>query len=141
MTKQELIDVLKTKFTEVLEANIRDSGIEGDLRHWAVPVIDVVGDVIIRQWVHFYENEATLVAYWQDKEPKPSVVPEVSFAQKVQSFIAEKVGDGTIKFAFVEQSSPQTKKALITAITPTGAEKKAIITETENGDFSIEILA
>ena len=142
MTKQNLIDALKTKFNLVgIEKQIGQE-IAGvlTLTHWAIPVLDQVGNSLIRQWVHFYTDQNNN-AFWEDREPKPiPPIPVESFIVKVTNFLQAKMTDGTIKYAFIDNISEFFKRAQISVVTPTNVQKKAIISMDTNNNFTIEII-
>ncbi len=137
MTKTQLIDKLKEKFSIVLQEE--EGAMEGNIKHWQIPVIDKVGDVMQRQWVHFYTQGTE--AYWQNSEPKPEVVaPSLGLAERVNSFIITKISDGTIKFASIKEINEKAKKVLVETIKQDKTKVQAIISEDAMGDFSIELL-
>ena len=138
-SKDELIDSLKTKFFKVDDSNIRQGKTEAGITVWGVSVFDEVDGVIKKYNLTFYTDENGN-AYWGDREPKvtpPTRTP--SFTERVNDFIAEKIAAGTIKFGYVEETLEPAKKALVSAIMPDNSEKKAIVTEAEDG-FEIEIV-
>jgi len=138
-SKDELVDSLKTKFFRVDDSNIRQGKTEAGITAWGISVFDEVDGVIKKYNLMFYTDENGN-AYWGDREPKPTQpTHEPSFVERVNNFIAEKIADGTIKFGYIEEVLEQAKKALVSAIMPDNSEKRAIVTEADDG-FEIEIV-
>ena len=80
-------------------------------------------------------------AFWGNLEPNPTKPePVPTYTDRVNTFIASKITDGTIRFAYIEQISDNTQKALVTAIMSDKTEKKAIISEAADGTFSLDQL-
>lgn len=70
----------------------------------------------------------------------PSTPPKPTFVNRVETYIKKKVGDNTIKFGFVVQSSELTKKALCNVIMPDKTDKTILVSESAEGIFSFEVL-
>ena len=136
MNKEQLLDKLREKFSSVL--TVEEGATEGDVKHWQVPVVDIVDDTMKRQWVHFYTQGTD--AYWQGGEPKAEVVVSPNFIDRVEAFVVSKIEEGVIKFGYVKETNERAKKALVTAITSDNTEVQAIVSEEEVGNFSIELL-
>ena len=140
MNKDGLIAKLTTKFYAVDEVGIHQGNTEAGITVWGIGVFNKVGDVVTKKNLTFYtmgdEN-----AFWGIVEPNPSA-PEsvVTFIDRVNTFIASKIEDLTIKFGYIEQISELTQKALISAITDNGIIKNAIVTEDIEGNFNIDVL-
>jgi hypothetical protein len=139
MTKTQLINKLKDKFTTVLEDSIKQTGEEEGIKHWAIPVIDIVNDAMLRQWVHFY-TDADDKAFWQDREPKSDITPVRSFTQRAQEFIDKKIGDNTVKFGVIKELNEAQKKATVTALMPDKTTKTVLLTETAEDNFDLEVI-
>jgi len=142
MTKKQLVDKIKSRFTIVgpeKQGAIMELGKE-TITHWTIPTFDIVNDVLVEKWIPFYTDEEGN-AYWQVREPKPTpVTPEPPFAVRVNSFIESKIEDNTIKFGYVDQYQEGIKKALVKAIDNSGSERQAVVSEDIEGNFSINIL-
>ncbi|MCK4518414.1 hypothetical protein KAT92_06560 [Candidatus Babeliales bacterium] len=139
MNKQELIEALKTKFYAVDEAGIHEGKTEAEITVWGIGVFDKVGDVVAKKNLMFYTKGTD--AFWGVSEPNPPAPePVITFTNRVNTFIASKITDGTIRFAYIEQISDNTQKALVAAIMSDKTEKKAIISEAADGTFSLEQL-
>ena len=139
MNKQELIDALNTKFFAVDEAGIHEGKTEAGITVWGIGVFDKTGDVVAKKNLMFYTKGTD--AFWGVSEPNPTIpTPDPTFANRVNIYIASKITDGTIKFAYIEQISDNTQKALVTAIMSDKTEKKAIISEAVDGTFTLEQL-
>jgi hypothetical protein len=139
MTKTELINKLKDKFSLVLEDSIRQTGEEAGIKHWAIPVIDIADDVMLRQWVHFYTDKDDN-AFWQDREPKLEVVPVRTFNDRVQDFINKKIADGTVKFGVMRDVNESEKRATVTAIMADKTTKTVLLVETTEDNFNLEVI-
>ena len=139
MNKQELIEALKTKFYAVDEAGIHEGKTEAGITVWGIGVFDKVGDVIAKKNLMFYTKGTD--AFWGVSEPNPTIpTPNPTFTDRVNGYIASKITDGTIRFAYIEQVSDGIQKALVTAIMSDKTEKEAIISEAADGTFSLEQL-
>jgi hypothetical protein len=139
MNKQELIDALKLKFYAVDEAGINEGKTEVGITVWGIGVFDKTGDVVAKKNLMFYTKGTD--AFWGVAEPNPTIpTPVPIFTDRVNTFIASKITDGTIRFAYIEQVSDNTQKALVTAIMSDNTEKKAIISEAVDGTFSLDQL-
>ena len=140
MTKQQLIDSLKSKFTSIGEEKQTGTEKIGDktLTHFAIPVFDKVADTLARRWVNFYVDSDGL-ATWQDSEPKPTP-SGTSFVLRVQTFVNSKITDGTIKFGSVREINEQLKKATVSAIMADKTTKTVILTETTENNFNLETI-
>ena len=68
------------------------------------------------------------------------IIPEQTFASKVEAYIKTKIDDSTIKFGFIIQSSGLTKKAICNVIMPDNTDKSILVSESPEGVFSFEIL-
>ena len=140
MTITDLMDSLATKYSMV--GIYQETGRENiggkTIIHYSVPVMDIFGDIIIRQWIHFYYDGTN--AFWQDKEPK-FIPPHVdSFIDRVNNFISSKITDGTIKFGYILQLNETTGKALVSVIKIDKTTTTGIVTETSPDVFTIEII-
>ena len=71
MTKQQLLDTITNSGWNII--NNRQTGVEGNLEHWAVSIYKKDGDVILRQWIHYYIENGK--AYWQDRNPFKTEAP------------------------------------------------------------------
>ena len=137
MTKTQLLDNLKEKFSVVLTEE--EGALEGDIKHWQVPVIDIVDNSMSRQWIHFYTQGTE--AYWQGAEPKKTpVAPTPNFNERVNGFIVSKIEDEVIKFGYVAETNEIAKRALVEVIKHDGSKAQAIIVEDTSGSFNIELL-
>ena len=140
MNKQELIDALKLKFYAVDEAGIHEGKTEAGITVWGIGVFDKVGDIIAKKNLMFYTKGTD--AFWGVSEPNPTIpTPEPTFTDRVNTFIASKITDETIKFGYIEHIEGITRKAHGTAIMAIdNSEKNIIASEAEIGVFSIEVL-
>lgn len=139
MNKDELIEALNTKFYAVDEAGIHEGKTEAGITVWGIGVFDLVNGVVAKKNLTFYTKDNK--AYWGNSEPNPTIpIPDPTFTNRVSIYIASKITDGTIRFAYIEQISDDTQKALVTAIMIDKTEKKAIISEAIDGTFSLEQL-
>lgn len=140
MNKQELIDALKARFHTVDVAGLHQGDTIAGITVWQIRVFDNVNGVMKRPTLTFY-TKGDADAFWGNSEPNPTVpTPPPTFTDRVNTFIASKITDSTIKFAYIEQISDNTQKALVTAIMSDKTEKKAIISEAADGTFSLEQL-
>ena len=139
MTKQQLLDSLKAKFTLVGEEKQTGQEILGDktITHLAIPVADLVDGVLVRRWVNYYADEDNN-AYWQDGEPKKEITPVVTFQQRLQNFINAKITDNTVKFAIIKETNESTKSAKCEAVMPDKTTKTLIVKEGAENVFTIE---
>lgn len=139
MNKAELIAELKTKFYEVDEAGIHEGNTEAGITVWGIGVFEKIGDVVRKLNLTFYTKGEG--AFWGVSEPNPTpIIPEPTFTDRVNVFIASKIVDGTIKFGYIEQVSDLTKKAMATAVMPDNTERNVLASENAEGVFSIEVL-
>lgn len=139
MNKQELIEALNTKFYAVDEVGIHEGKTEAGITVWGIGVFEKTGDVITKKNLMFYTKDTD--AFWGVSEPNPTIpTPKPTFTDRVNVYIASKITDNTIKFAYIEQISDNTQKALVTAIMYDKTEKKAIISEDADGTFSLDQL-
>jgi hypothetical protein len=137
MTKKQLIDSLKSKFSFVGEEKQTGEEMFGDKKiiHISIPVIDVVNNSLERRWVSFYVEGDN--AYWQNTEPKKE--EPINFQTRLQSFIDSKITDGTIRFGIIKESNEANKVAKCEAIMPDKTTKIVLVKEVNN-KFSIETL-
>ena len=139
MNKDELIAELATKYHKVDEVGIHEGNTEAGITVWGIGVFELIGDVLRKLNLTFYtEGE---FAYWGVSEPNPDVpVPDPSFTDRTNAFIASKIADNTIKFGYIMEISELTQKAMVAAVMPDNSDKNAIVSEDENGVFTIEVL-
>lgn len=139
MNQAELITELRSKFYEVDEAGMYEGATEAGITVWAIGVFEKIGDVVRKLNLTFYTKGED--AFWGVSEPNPTpITPDPTFADRTNTFLASKIADGTVKFAYIEQTSEITKKALCSGIMPTDADKTIIASEDEEGVFSIEVI-
>lgn len=139
MNKQELIDELKARFHAVDEAGIHEGNTEAGITVWGIGVFEKIGDIMQKRNLTFYTMGD--YAFWGVSEPNPDIpIPEPTFTDRVNAFIATKIADDTIKFGYIEQVSELTQKAMATAIMSDNIEKKVLVSESIEGVFSIEVL-
>ena len=140
MNKDELIAELNTRFFAVDEAGLYEGDTIAGITVWQIRVFDNVNGVMKRPTLTFY-TKGDVDAFWGNSEPNPPAPTLViTFTDRTNTFIASKITDGTIKFAYIEQISDNTQKALVTAIMSDKTEKQAIISEDTQGTFSLEQL-
>lgn len=141
MTKQQLIDKLKVKFS--LMGEEKQTGQESlggkVVTHLAIPVADLVDGTLTRQWVHYYVDEDDN-AYWQDGEPKKPITPVITFRDRLQTFINDKITDNTVKFAVIKELNETTKIAKCETIMPDKTTKTLMVKESTENNFTIEVL-
>lgn len=111
MTQAELLTILGQKFTRVLTPIKGDR--EEDVVHWRVAVMDMVGDVLHREWIHFYVDDNDN-AYWQGREPK--IPKTTNFGMRVAVFVAGLIADGTIEAGEVRTANALSKTSIVDAI-------------------------
>ena len=145
MNKQELIAALKTKFFAVAEEDMDENGKTlAGIKVWGISVFDLANGVITKRNLTFYTKGvgADEEAFWGNSEPNPTApVPEPTFTDRTNTFIASKIEDDTVMFAYIMEISELTKKALVSAIVlPDKTEKNAIVSEDAQGTFTIEVL-
>lgn len=139
MNKDELIVELGTRFHAVDEDGLHQGKTEAGITVWSIGVFEKTGDVVKKLNLTFYTDVEN--AYWGVSEPNPDIpIPDPTFADRTNAFIASKIADSTINFGHIMEISELTKKALIAAILPDKSEKNAIVSENENGGFTIEVL-
>ena len=139
MNKLELIAELGTKYHKVDEAGLYEGKTEAGITVWGIGVFEKIGDVIRKLNLTFYTEDEN--AYWGVSEPNPDVpVPDLTFADRINAFIASKITDGTVKFGYITEISELTQKAMVAAVMPDDSEKGAIVSEDESGEFTIEVL-
>ena len=139
MNKNELIAELGTKYHKVDEAGIHEGNTEAGITVWGIGVFEKIGDVVKKLNLTFYTEGEN--AYWGVSEPNPDIpVPDPTFAARTNAFIASKITDGTVKFGYIMEISELTQKAMVAAVMPDNSDKNAIVSEDENGVFTIEVL-
>jgi hypothetical protein len=134
MKKQELLAALGSKFhrveTPALEADY------GELRYYLVKVYHLVDDGLRDVNIPFYVEKEGLpeeAAYWSPSEPLPTRPTE--FREEVQAYIAQKISDGTIEGAYIEQIDQANETAVGTAIMSDLTEKRLFLDKDGNGDL------
>ncbi|MCK5396739.1 MAG: hypothetical protein KAJ33_00640 [Thermoplasmata archaeon] len=139
MNKDELIAELGTKFHAVDEAGLDEGKTEAGITVWTIGVFEKIGDVVRKLNLTFYtEGE---FAYWGVFEPNPDVpIPDPTFTDRTNAFLASKIEDDTIKFGHIVEISKLTQKAKVAAVMPDKSEKNAIVSEDGSGVFTIEVL-
>ncbi len=139
MNQQELIAALRAKFYEVDEDGIHEGNTEAGITVWGIGVFEKIGDVVRKLNLTFYTKGED--AFWGVSEPNPTpIIPDPTFTDRANTFIASKITDDTIKFGYVDQVSDLTKKVLGTAVMPDNSEKKVLASEDGAGVFTIEVL-
>ena len=139
MNKNKLIAELKTKYHKVDEAGIHEGNTEAGITVWGIGVFEKIGDVVKKLNLTFYTEGDN--AFWGVSEPNPDIpIPDPTFTDRTNAFIASKIADGTIKFGYIMEIAELTKKALGVAVLPDKSEKNAIVSENEQGIFTIEVL-
>jgi len=138
MNTTELITKLKERFYEVNDADLHEGKTEAGITVWGIGVFDLVGDTLSKKNLTFYTKDNN--AFWGNSEPNPSIpVREPTFTDRVNTYLASQISNGSIKFGHIDQVSELTQKALITAVI--GVEdKQVIISENPAGKFSIQVL-
>lgn len=140
MKKADLVQSLNAKFIKV--GDPESIGISEGLTRYLVGVWRETDDnALNRTNIAFYvENEGLQneVAYFEQSNPV-KVSPEVPtpFADKVNALINQKITDGTIKGAVIENINEQTKTAYVKALVGT-VERFAFVTDSNN-DGVLEI--
>jgi len=138
MNMEELIAELGTRFHAVDEAGLHEGNTEAGITVWGIGVFEKTGDVIKKLNLTFYTEGEN--AFWGVSEPNTDIpVPDPTFTDRANTFLASKITDGTIKFAYINEISDLTSKALVSAVAMDNTDKMAIVTETE-GVFSLEVL-
>ena len=139
MNTDELIAELGTKYHKVDEAGLHQGNTEAGITVWGIGVFEKIGDVVKKLNLTFYTEGEN--AYWGVSEPNPDVpVPDPSFADRTNTFIASKITDDTIKFGYIMEISGLTQKAMVAAVMPDNSNKNAIVSEDGSGVFTIEVL-
>ena len=139
MNKDELIAELGTKFHAVDEAGLHEGNTEAGITVWGIGVFEKIGDVVKKLNLTFYTDVEN--AYWGVSEPNPDIpIPDPTFADRTNAFIASKIADSTIRFGYIMEISELTQKAMVAAVMPDKSEKNAIVSEDESGGFTIEVL-
>ena len=139
MNRSELIEKLKTKYHKVNEAEIHEGKTEAGITVWGIGVFEKIGDVVKKLNLTFYtEGDG---AYWGVSEPNPNTpIPDPTFTDRTNAFIASKITDSTIRFGYIMEISELTQKAMVAAVMPDNSDKSAIVSEDESGVFTIEVL-
>lgn len=143
MNKNELIIALKSKFFKVDDTNLREGKTEEGITVWGISVFDKNGDVITKQNLTFYTigKEDTSDAFWGVSEPKPNpIIPEPNFRDRIDTYIKSKIDDNSIQFGYVMEVSELTQRALGIAIMSDKSEKKILLLEDIEGNFTLIIL-
>ena len=139
MNTPELIEALNTKFYAVDEAGIHEGKTEAGITVWGIGVFDKVGDVIAKKNLMFYTKGTD--AFWGVSEPNPTIpIPNPTFTDRVNIFIASKITDDTIKFGYILQISELTKRASVMARMPDNSEKEVLMSEGAQGKFTLDQL-
>lgn len=139
MNQENLISKLKERFYAVDEAGIHEGDTIGGITVWQIRVFEVIDDVMKRLTLTFYTKDED--AFWGNSEPKPDIpVPDPTFTDRTNAFIATKITDDTIKFGYIVELSEITQKAMISAVMPDNSTKNVIVSEDEEGTFTIEVL-
>ncbi|MCK5225160.1 MAG: hypothetical protein KAQ89_00425 [Planctomycetes bacterium] len=139
MNKDELIAELATKYHKVDEAGIHEGNTEAGITVWGVGVFEKIGDVVKKLNLTFYTEGD--FAYWGVSEPNPDIpVPDPTFTDRTNAFIASKIEDSTIKFGYIMEISELTQKAMVAAVMPDNSDRNAIVSEDAEGVFTIEVL-
>lgn len=139
MNKPELIEKLKTKYHKVNEAEVHKGKTEAGITVWGIGVFEKIGDVVKKLNLTFYTEGEN--AYWGVSEPNSDVpVPNPTFTDRANTFIASKIEDNIIRFGYIMEISELTKKAMVSAVMPDNSDKSAIVSEDEQGVFTIEVL-
>lgn len=139
MNKDQLIAELGTKYHKVDEAGLHEGNTEAGITVWGIGVFEKIGDVVKKLNLTFYTEGEN--AYWGVSEPNQDIpISEPTFTDRTNAFIASKIVDGTIKFGYIMELAELTKKALVAAVLPDKSEKNAIVSEDEQGTFTIEVL-
>lgn len=140
MNKQELIDALNSKFHTVDEAGLHKGDTIAGITVWQIKVFDNVGGVMKRPTLTFY-TDLEDNAFWGNSEPNPTIpIPDPTFTDRVNVFIASKITDGTIKFGYILQISELTKRASVMGRMPDNSEKEVLVLEDTQGKFTLDQL-
>ncbi|MHA1287952.1 MAG: hypothetical protein ACTSPB_11175 [Candidatus Thorarchaeota archaeon] len=139
MNKDELIAELAIKYHKVDEVGLHEGNTEAGITVWGIGVFEKIGNVVKKLNLTFYTEGEN--AYWGVSEPNPDTpIPGPTFADRTNAFIASKIADSTIKFGYIMEISELTQKAMVAAVMPDNSDKNAIVSEDENGVFTIEVL-
>ena len=139
MNKTELIAELKDKYHKVDEAGIHEGKTEAGITVWGIGVFEKIGDVVKKLNLTFYTEGD--FAYWGVSEPNPDTpIPDPTFTDRTNAFIASKIADSKIKFGYIIELSELTQKAMVAAVMLDNSDKNAIVSENESGVFTIEVL-
>lgn len=82
-------------------------------------------------------------AWWESTQgpiSAPTIIPEPTFASRVEAYLKTKIDDNTLKFGFIVQPSELIKKALCNVIMPDNVDKTILVSEDAEGKFSFEVL-
>ena len=139
MNKDELVAELGTRYHKVDEAGLHEGNTEAGITVWGIGVFEKIGDVVKKLNLTFYTEGDN--AYWGVSEPNPDIpIPDPTFTDRTNAFIASKIADSTIKFGYIMEISELTQKAMVAAIMPDNSNKSAIVSENTQGIFTIEVL-
>lgn len=139
MTKQQIIDYLVTKYSQVEIDDTKWVSIPGmplylGYELFGIPVLEQNEDVMWENRILVWKKDADY--YWKNGEPKSTGFPD-----RITTFIDSKITDGTVKFATLKDINQNNKKATVTAIMPDKSTKMVLLTETSVGVFSLEVIA
>ena len=140
MNKDELLAELALKYHTVDLGGLYQGDTIAGITVWQIRVFDEVNGVMSRPTLTFY-TKGDANAFWGDFEPNLTIpIPDPTFTDRANVFIASKITDGTIKFGYIEHVEEITNKAYGTAVMPDKTKKEIIASEAEIGVFSIEVL-
>ena len=140
MNKDELITKLRDRFHTVDSDGLHEGDTIAGITVWQIRVFENINDVLKRLTLTFYTDSKDN-AFWGNSEPNPPASePVITFADRVNVFIASKIAADTIKFGYIEQVSELTSKAWVSALMADGIVKNAVVSEDIEGNFSIEVL-
>ena len=122
MKKQDILDSMQSKFTLVLGlSHVEQLGV---VRWYVANVLDAESSHATKRSVGFYvvnEGTPSEIAYWQGREPKPSL-PDLTFEQQVQERIGVLRATGVIEGGSLKHIDVVNKTAVVTIWSKSSAD-------------------
>lgn len=143
MTKSQIISALTSKYASVADENkweeITNPGIvwainKLGLKLIAIPVIEERGDSKMENHVQVITDGINYS--WRGNEPKIG-----SLADRLNTFISNKIADGTIQFGVIKDLNKSIGRATVQVYMPDNSSKLLLVTEAADGTITHKVIA
>jgi len=133
MTEAQLLAKLATKYWQV-KTPVKAKAISG-IDIWRVETLSKDADSVWHNSIPYWKISSS-ECYWYNNEP----LPGRGFIQSVKGYIKDKISDGTIEGAFIEDVDSSNEIVRVRVITDSLEEKNFLIDKDASGDLQHRLI-